>query len=83
MLTAGAHFLDRGAPSRSAYDLGWMSSVAYSPLLASSIGLGFVREGHDRMGDIIRAVDFVRGKDVEVEITSAHFVDPEGRRLHD
>ena len=78
MLTAGAHFLDRGAPSRSAYDLGWMSSVAYSPLLASSIGLGFVREGHDRMGDIIRAVDFVRGKDVEVEITSAHFVDPEG-----
>ena len=83
MLTAGAHFLDRGAPSRAAYDLGWMSSVAYSPLLASSIGLGFVREGHDRMGEIIRAVDLVRGKDIEVEITSAHFVDPEGRRLHD
>ena len=47
-------------------------------MLGTSIGLGFIREGHDRMGDIVRAVDFVRGKDIEVEITSPHFVDPQG-----
>ena len=83
MLTAGAHFLDRGAATRRENDLGWMSSVAYSPIIGSSIGLGFVKDGHHRYGDIIRATDFVRATDIEVEIVSPHFVDPEGRRLHD
>ena len=82
-LTAGAHFLDKGAPTRAGHDLGWMTSVAYSPILSSSIGLGFVQEGRDRMGEVIRAIDLVRGKDIEVQITNPHFVDPEGRRLHD
>ncbi|PWE33794.1 sarcosine oxidase subunit alpha [Maritimibacter sp. 55A14] len=81
-LDAGAHFIERGDASPSmASDLGWMSSVAYSPSLGHSIGLGFVRRGDARMGDIIRAYDPVRGKDTEVEIVSAHFIDPEGERL--
>ena len=82
-LTAGAHFLELGAPVLAAYDQGYMTSVAYSPVLASSIGLGFVKDGAKRKGDIVRAVDLVRGTDIEVEITSSHFVDPEGARLHD
>ena len=81
-LTAGAHFLDKEAPSQAKNDLGWMSSVAYSPIMQSSIGLGFVEHGHDRLGSVVRAVDFVRGTDVEVEITSPHFIDPKGKRLH-
>jgi sarcosine oxidase subunit alpha len=83
MLDAGAHFLDFGAPNRASHDLGWMSSTAFSPILGTSIGLGFIREGHDRMGDVVRAVDLVRGQDIEVEVTSPHFIDPEGRRLRD
>ena len=82
LLTAGAHFLDRDAPARAEHDLGWMSSVAYSPIMGSSIGLGFVRNGFERLGSVIRAVDLVRGTDFEVEVASPHFIDPEGERLH-
>ena len=82
-LTAGAHFLDLGVATKAAHDQGYMTSVAYSPVLGSSIGLGFVKNGANRIGDVVRAADFVRGTDFEVTITSTHFVDPEGARLHD
>jgi glycine cleavage system aminomethyltransferase T len=49
--------------------------------LGHYIGLGFIKGGHNRKGENIRAVDLVRGNDVEVEICSPHFVDPEGERL--
>ena len=80
-LNAGAHFLEKGAEPNMTNDLGWMTSVAYSPSLGHSIGLGFVKAGSNRKGDVIRAWDAMRKKDVEVEIVSAHFVDPEGERL--
>ena len=83
MLTAGAHFLDQGAATRRENDLGWMTSVAWSPIVGASIGLGFVKDGHNRYGDIIRATDFVRGTDIDVKIVHPHFVDPEGKRLYD
>ena len=81
-LSAGAHFLEPEAPNLAEHDLGWMSSVAHSPILQHSIGLGFVKRGRERMGSVLRAVDFVRGTDIEVEVASPHFIDPEGRRLH-
>ncbi len=77
-LTAGAHFLDIGAAAKMENDLGWMTSVAHSPTLGHSIGLGFVKLGHIRHGDVIRAWDGVRGTDIKVEITTPHFYDPEG-----
>lgn len=80
-LTAGAHFKDIGKISVTENDLGWMSSVAYSPTLGHSIGLGFIKSGHERMGELVRAVDLVGLSDIEVEIVSPHFVDPEGERL--
>ncbi|MCP5072205.1 MAG: FAD-dependent oxidoreductase, partial [Rhodobacteraceae bacterium] len=80
-LNAGAHFLEKGAEPNMTNDLGWMTSVAYSPSLGHSIGLGFVKAGNNRKGDVIRAWDAMRKKDVEVEIVSAHFIDPDGERL--
>ena len=81
MLTAGAHFVDTGKDAIAANDLGYMTSVAFSPILGHSIGIGLLRRGDERKGERLRAVDLVRGKDVEVEVVSAHFVDPEGERL--
>ncbi len=80
-LAAGAHFINRGDPADMDHDQGWMSSVAFSPMLGHSIGLGFISRGHERMGEIVRAVDPIRKREVEVEITSPHFFDPEGERL--
>ncbi len=81
MLAAGAHFIARGAAPTTENDQGWMTSAAWSPELGHSIGLGFIRRGHERPGEIVRAWDGLRKTDIEVEIVSAHFVDPEGERL--
>ncbi|MEM7777160.1 MAG: sarcosine oxidase subunit alpha family protein [Pseudomonadota bacterium] len=80
-LTAGAHFIARGAACTLENDEGWMSSTAYSPTLGHAIGLGFIKRGQQRFGEITRAVDLVRDTDIEVEIVSPHFVDPDGERL--
>ena len=80
MLNAGAHFIDKGAEPSMATDQGWMTSVAYSPVLGHSIGLGYLRRGKDRMGDILRAYDPIRSKETDVEVVSPHFYDPDGGR---
>lgn len=81
LLNGGAHFVKPGQAQTTENDEGWMSSVAYSPELEHSIGLGFIDNGTDRLGEIVLAVDPVRGKTTEVEIVSPHFIDPEGERL--
>lgn len=80
-LIAGSHFINKGAEANTANDQGWMTSVAYSPILGHSIGLGFIKSGDTRKGEIVRAVSPLHGVEMEVEIVSAHFIDPEGERL--
>ena len=80
-LVAGAHFLEKGAEEIMENDLGWMSSVCYSPILNDYIGIGFIKNGNKRMGEIVHAYDKMRNNSVDVKICSAHFVDPEGDRV--
>ena len=78
---AGAHLLNLRDEPTTENDQGWISSCIYSPILGHYIGIGFIKSGHSRKGENVRAVDLVRDNDVEVEICSPHFVDPEGERL--
>jgi sarcosine oxidase subunit alpha len=80
-LDAGAHFIAAGREASLENDEGWMSSVAYSPRLGHSIGLGFIKRGSGRFGETVRAVDPLRGRETDVEIVSPHFIDPDGERL--
>ncbi|WP_426036148.1 sarcosine oxidase subunit alpha family protein [Cypionkella sp. TWP1-2-1b2] len=80
-LTAGAHFLAKGAEALAANDGGWLTSVVYSPHLGHSIGLGYLKSGDNRKGERLRSVNLLANTDVEVEIVSPHFFDPEGERL--
>lgn len=80
-LKAGAHFFVKSADRNMANDQGWMTSVAYSPSLQSSIGLGFIRQGTERMGEHVMACNPLQNEEIEVSIVSPHFVDPEGARL--
>ena len=80
-LGAGAHFIARDAAAVTENDQGWMTSVCYSPHLETDIGLGFITRGHERIGERVIAADPLRGRACEVEIVSAHFVDPQGERL--
>ncbi|WP_454917023.1 sarcosine oxidase subunit alpha family protein [Xanthobacter sediminis] len=79
-LRAGAHFLKVGAEASTANDEGYMTSVAYSPTLGHSIGLGFLKRGQERIGEQVRAYDPVRGGDILVEVCSPAFIDPEGEK---
>lgn len=80
LLTAGAHFLNPGDPEDMAHDQGWMTSVAYSPELGHSVGLGYLKHGSERMGETVRAYSPVRNQDILVEVCSVHHIDPEGVR---
>ncbi len=80
-LVSGAHFISQGKPVTTENDEGWMSSVAYSPTLGYSIGLGFIKDGQNRLGEVVNAADPLRNSEQLVEIVSAHFVDPEGEKL--
>src|SRR5207302_9436075 len=60
---------------------GYVNSAGLSPTLGSWIGLGLLREGRARMGEIIRAYDPVRTGEAELEVCSHHFLDPSGARL--
>jgi len=81
ILRAGAHFLERGAAAETANDIGHLTSATFSPNLNHSIGLGFIKGGAARIGDIVRAWDGIRGADIEVEVCAPCFIDAEGARL--
>lgn len=80
-LTAGSHFVNGALAAVTENDQGWMTSVAYSPSLGHSIGLGFLQRGHERLGEIVSAVNPLQDQRMDVEVVSAHFVDPDGERL--
>jgi sarcosine oxidase subunit alpha len=80
-LTAGAHFIPLGHPARVEHDQGYLTSVAWSPTLGHDVGIGFLAEGRDRIGERVRAVDLLRGQDFECEIVSPVFIDPSGERV--
>ena len=78
---AGSHLMTRGDPVDAAHDQGYVTSACYSPNLGCSIALAYLKSGDNRKGEILRLVSPLTGFDHEVEVVSAHFIDPEGERL--
>ncbi|WP_027259701.1 sarcosine oxidase subunit alpha family protein [Leisingera aquimarina] len=79
-ITAGAHLFTPGDPVERIYDQGYVTSAGYSPTLGHPIGLAFLKEGPDRLGETVRLVDHMRGVDTLCEVVSPVFFDPEGDR---
>jgi len=80
-VVAGSHLMTPGDPINAAHDQGYVTSACYSPNLESSIGLGFLKNGQARIGETIKMMNPLEGREVLLEVCSAHFVDPEGERL--
>ncbi|MCK8462233.1 sarcosine oxidase subunit alpha family protein [Aliiroseovarius sp. S1339] len=80
-ITAGGHLMAATGPVDAKHDQGYVTSAAFSPSLDHMIGLGFLKDGGSRLGETMRLVSPVTDLTVEVEIVSAHFVDPEGERV--
>ncbi len=54
-LRAGSHLLTRGDPPSLANDQGYITSVAYSPMLEMWIGLALLKRGRERHGEIVKS----------------------------
>lgn len=80
-LFAGAHLFDPSDEAVRINDRGYVTSVGYSPTLASYLGLGFLQNGRARMGERVKMVDHLRGAEVLCEVCDPVFFDPEGGRL--
>ncbi|TPL34592.1 sarcosine oxidase subunit alpha [Mesorhizobium sp. B2-4-6] len=79
-LRSGAHIIPKGETPGPDNDQGYVTSVCFSPALDQWIGLGLVERGRERIGEIVRAHDPLRGEDYDVELCNSVFYDPDGGR---
>ncbi|MBM3544885.1 MAG: sarcosine oxidase subunit alpha family protein [Alphaproteobacteria bacterium] len=80
-IRAGAHLVPKDAEATAKNDQGYVTSIAYSPSLGHWLALGMLARGPERHGEVVRAVDPLRGEEVLAEVVPPCFVDPEGERL--
>ncbi len=78
---AGAHLFEPDAPRDMAHDLGYLTSVTFSPVQGRWIALGLLSGGQSRVGQSITAHDPLRGRDLVLTVCPACFVDPAGERV--
>ncbi|MEO0746386.1 MAG: aminomethyltransferase family protein, partial [Pseudomonadota bacterium] len=79
-LTGGAKLYSDGEEPVRAHDQGYVTSVGFSPSFGHFIGLGFVRDGQARHGEVLQMVDHLRDIRTRVELCDPVFLDPEGGR---
>lgn len=83
MIKAGAHLMHADGPIDAKHDLGYVTSAAFSPNLGHSIGLGLLKNGRAREGELIRVVNPLEKSEIKVEVVNPVFIDPEGGCLRD
>ena len=80
-ILAGSHLIAAGAKAVAQNDDGYLTSVAYSPTLGHDIALGFLRNGAQRMGETVQAVNPLKNHSTHVQVVAPCFFDPEGGRM--
>ena len=81
-IRSGAHILTQGTEPSMANDQGYVTSVAWSPMLKMWIGLALIANGRSRHGEVVQVWDGLRGHKVLGEICEPTHFDKENRRLH-
>ena len=81
-IRSGAHLLKRDGTPSMANDQGYVTSVAWSPMLNMWIGLALLSNGRARHGEIVQVWDGLRGSNVAGEICDPMHFDRENKRLH-
>ena len=82
-LTAGAHLFGRNAAATRENGQGYVTSVGFSPIFGHFLGLGFLRNGRARHGEVVRMVDHLRGVDALCAVQDPVQYDPKGDRTRD
>ena len=81
-LRSGSHLLTRGDAASLAADQGYISSVAWSPMLKCWLGLALMCNGRARHGEIVQVFDGLRGIHMQAQICDPVHFDSENKRLH-
>lgn len=79
---AGSHMLNPGASPSLKADQGFVTSVAWSPMLDSWIGLAMLKHGRKRHGERIVLWDGLRKVEIEAEVCNPVFFDPAQEKAH-
>ena len=81
-LRAGSHILRMGDPPSMGNDQGYISSIAWSPMLNMWLGLALLANGRSRIGEVVKIYDGIRNIHIKALICNAIHFDGENRRLH-
>ncbi len=81
-IRAGAHVLTQGSKASMADDQGYVTSVAWSPMLGYWIGLGLLKRGRERHGEIVHLWDGLRNFHMLAEVCDPMHYDKENVKLH-
>ncbi|MCB1407913.1 MAG: sarcosine oxidase subunit alpha, partial [Rhodobacteraceae bacterium] len=81
VLSAGAHLYNETAAPVRENNQGYVTSVAPSVTMGHWLGLGFLKNGRARHGDVVRMIDGLRGHKVSVKVVDPVFYDPDGGRM--
>jgi sarcosine oxidase subunit alpha len=78
----GAHLIAANDTAKPPRSLGHITSTTYSPALEKYIALGLLENGPARIGETLVATYPLKNINVDVEVVSSHFFDPDGSRMH-
>jgi methylglutamate dehydrogenase subunit C len=81
-LRSGSHLLKRGDKPSMTNDQGYISSVAWSPMLNMWLGIALLSNGRVRHGEIVHVFDGLRNIHMLAEICDPVHFDPKNERLH-
>lgn len=80
-LRPGGHLLLGPGRTAPALTDGWVTSACFSPTLGRHIGLGVLRAGRERIGEIVTVCD--EEERFAARVVSPCFYDPDNERLRD
>lgn len=76
----GGAILSEPDKTPKGHGLGYVTAVAFSPLVGSTIALGLLLGGRARIGTTVNVVDTVDNTIIPALVTTPHFYDPEGEK---
>jgi methylglutamate dehydrogenase subunit C len=81
-IRSGSHLLNKNDPPSMANDQGYISSVAWSPMLDRWVGLALLANGRERHGEVVKVFDGLRNIHMHGEICDPVHYDRENTKLH-
>ena len=81
-LRSGSHLLKRNDAPSMANDQGYITSVAWSPMLDMWLGLALLANGRARIGETVKVFDGLRNQHGFALIAEPIHFDPSNARLH-